>query len=305
MICDVGLSRSADAAAAVTRRERLLSVTSSPLATGKDSRCSRETIRTRKMPGGRETSCNQVGDTKDGNYAPSITPRKRIGIDIDIDKVGSCAPADQRPRTKRRAPGNPGRRAAAVEIKDRIYEVAHLLVRGLNKRDIRRHLRDKYELGSRQAETYMARARTYLRDQAKEQREDLVALAYALYSEVIRNPESSIRDRMDAMDRIRQLFALDAPKRAPVDNDGKTVAANIAPQLNLQNLSLEELAVLRKLHLLSQGRALPAPQNPSDPLIGFSTIASQNSPKTATSFTPPADCTNSDLVIDAESVASP
>ncbi len=71
------------------------------------------------------------------------------------------------------------------EVDRRVTEVYKLLCRGANRAQVVRHCADKWGIGSRQAETYMQRAREQMRELLAESREDLLAKAIAFRNDLL------------------------------------------------------------------------------------------------------------------------
>jgi hypothetical protein len=162
-----------------------------------------------------------------------------------------AAPHDSKPiKRAKLKPGNPGKRATVAEVQERIIGVAKLLVKRLHRYQIAQFLYDKFGLSSRMANSYIARAHQYLIDQAERPREDFVAEAIGFYEDVLRDPESTRRDKFAAQAALREMLGLDMPfKVAPTNAEGESslLAAEV-----VQQMSMEELAVLRSFHLRTQ-----------------------------------------------------
>lgn len=159
------------------------------------------------------------------------------------------------PRQKKDGLGNPGKRATTAEVEERIIIVARMLAARVHKHQIKQYLATKYGLGFRSAEAYTARAREWLLKQSRLPREDFVARAVGFYDDILRDPGSSTREKFDAWAALREMLGLDQPfKVAPTQPDGQRPI----PLTLVAGMSMEELAVLRSLHLRAQAaRALP------------------------------------------------
>ena len=170
---------------------------------------------------------------------------------------GTAAPAASQPTTggtprrpKRPGPGNPGKRCTVEEHTEHIVGTAKLIAKRLHKYEIKRFLKSKYDLGSRQAEEYIAKGRAWLLAQANRPREDFVAEAITFYESIIRDPEVDLRHKEDAQLALREMLGLDMPfKIAPTTPDG---GSPYVPKKVLAEMSDDELAVLRRLHLRIQ-----------------------------------------------------
>lgn len=76
-------------------------------------------------------------------------------------------------------------KATIAEIDRRVTEVYKLLCRGANRAQVVRHCSDKWGIGSRQAENYMARARKQMRELLAESREDLLSIEIAFRNDLL------------------------------------------------------------------------------------------------------------------------
>jgi hypothetical protein len=140
------------------------------------------------------------------------------------------------------------KRATVAEVHKRVIGVAKLLVKRLHDYQIRQFLTEKYDLSSRMANTYISRAREYLIEQSGRSREEFVSEAVGFYEGVLRDPEAILRDKFMAQAALRELLGLDMPfKIAPSLPDGEAIPATL-----VADMSMEELAVLRSLHLRVQ-----------------------------------------------------
>ncbi len=157
----------------------------------------------------------------------------------------------KRPK-KRKGPGNPGKKATQKEVEERIVGVAQMLARRLQVRQIKAFLFTQFDLGGRMAEEYISRGREYLIEQSNRPSEQFVSEAVGFYEEVIRNPESSISDRMNAQAALRQMLGLDKPfKLAGTTPDGEDSAPLIAEKA-VAALTDQQLAGLHALHWAMQ-----------------------------------------------------
>jgi hypothetical protein len=146
----------------------------------------------------------------------------------------------------------PRRRHATYKIsRERVEFAARLLVHRVSKGRIKQILREKFEIKFRQAERVISRAREWLIEQSDRSREEEVALLMGVFDEVLRSPEASVRDRLDAARSIRELKGLDANRKIASTGDA-SAAAGLA-QVNIQMLSLTDA---QKESLLAASLAL-------------------------------------------------
>ncbi len=121
---------------------------------------------------------------------------------------------------------------------ERVNLVAKLLSRQIPKYQIKRILREKFGIRFRQSERVLRRARDSLLERVARPKADIIGEILEIYQGIIRDPESSTRDRLDATEAIRSMFGLDAPRKiATTTPDGETTAAGLA-HVNIQMLSL-------------------------------------------------------------------
>jgi hypothetical protein len=152
-------------------------------------------------------------------------------------------------------------KATRKEVTQRIYQVSQYLAQRIPKHKIKKLLSTKYGIGARQAENYLAWAREYSLEQSQRPREDHVSDALSLYERIIRNPDSTQREQMDAQAAIRQMLGLDQPtKIAPTTPDGEST---LVPQHVISQLTTEELRALSELRAkilaAMKARRLPGP----------------------------------------------
>jgi len=139
---------------------------------------------------------------------------------------------------------NPGR-TPDDEIEGRIVVTVALLAQGVRKSQIKRILASKFSVSARTCENYLARAREQLLEEVREERDEQRSLSLALYRSIISNPNSTMKDKILAQQRIDRLLGLEAPiKWASTTTDGQDVVPAAAP-MDLRSLTTEELIALR------------------------------------------------------------
>jgi hypothetical protein len=111
---------------------------------------------------------------------------------------------------------------------ERLRFVLQLLSRHVQKGEIKRFMRKKYGCCGRTTERYLARARELLIRSTGETSEFLRAQALALYEDVIRDPESTIRDRLIAQVSINHLLGLNAPCKRHVAASAEISTAKVS-----------------------------------------------------------------------------
>ncbi len=121
---------------------------------------------------------------------------------------------------------------------------------------------------------YIARAKEHLRDRSSQPREDEIGMLLELFDSIIRDPESSTRDRLDAAAAIREMKGLDAPRKI-ASPDGEAAAAGLA-QVSIQMLSLTEAhkESLLAASLALRGLAGPVVESQAIPLDAASSDGS-------------------------------
>ena len=111
-----------------------------------------------------------------------------------------------------------------ASMEQRISFTANLLVQGLYKHQIKEALRKEFGVSPRTMETYLARAREILKEEASLSREQMRAESYARCLSVMQKQEARPQDILRAQERIDSVFGLTAPKRIAVtDTDGNDI----------------------------------------------------------------------------------
>lgn len=75
----------------------------------------------------------------------------------------------------------------SAEMEVRIAKIVDLIILGCQRQDIIRYASDKFGISIRQVETYLARARDIIRENANVDREQEIAEAVARYKRLIRD----------------------------------------------------------------------------------------------------------------------
>lgn len=118
------------------------------------------------------------------------------------------------------------------------------LARMVNKASIKKTLAEKFSLGARSAENYLARAREEIRQRAGRSLDDLKIDAAAYYQSIMADQTTAMRERILALEGFVRLFGLARPERIEVSGpDGGEI--KVANKPSLDGLTPEQLAVLR------------------------------------------------------------
>jgi hypothetical protein len=161
------------------------------------------------------------------------------------------------------------RRGSRRQMAARIDDVARLLARQAPKHEIKRHLRDA-GLGARSAERYIALARQHLLDRAGRDRDQWIGEVVGHYESVLRDPNVTPRDRMIALEGLRELLGLDSPRRITSVTAGgdavPPVVVNVAALGLSEPEKLSLLAASMKLrHSMDEAPLEPARLSAHEP----------------------------------------
>ena len=115
----------------------------------------------------------------------------------------------QQPRheSDENSPGR-GLRPTRDELEERITFTSTLLARRLYKGEIKAILKKKYGVTARSCERYLARARQRLIRRTGRSAEVHRGESVGFYESIIRNPESTLREKMSAQERIDFILGL-------------------------------------------------------------------------------------------------
>lgn len=143
--------------------------------------------------------------------------------------------------------GGPGRKSTRAEVDRLVANVAEMLGRRWHMWQIKKYLREKHNIGYRQAQEYVSRARSYLIEQVvKDDPRDLIAAGVEVYQSVLRDPAASRGERMQAQRELNIMLGLNMPiKIAPTDPTGEHEygAAQIEAAIKeMSDAELEHLA---------------------------------------------------------------
>jgi len=142
------------------------------------------------------------------------------------------------------------------ELADRVDFVARLMAKGRTKTEIHRATEERYGVGWRTSDRYMARVRD---DWGRHARSDVAAVraeSIQVYEEIMRDPKASAQARIKARERIDLLFGADAPKRfehsgpdgLPIPVAEKVVIIELPAQDAEQQRGAEDIARWRDEH---------------------------------------------------------
>lgn len=108
------------------------------------------------------------------------------------------------------------------ELEERIELVAQMITKGWRTSQIKAGVRAKFgqSLDQRTIGRYMARARDLIMKQCDMTKDQMRAESFEFYAAVIRDGKSTMREKMQARERIDKLFGLEAPTRQEVSGPG-------------------------------------------------------------------------------------
>jgi len=111
--------------------------------------------------------------------------------------------------------------AKRVEMRDRVAYAANLLARYAKKHEAFKLLMHRYGISARTCERILARARDDLARRHGQTKDGHHQDAYSFYSSILRDPASTLEQRMSAQQEICRLFGLYAPQRLAHGGDAE------------------------------------------------------------------------------------
>jgi hypothetical protein len=112
----------------------------------------------------------------------------------------------------------PGVKPTNDQLRERIEFTTECLAQMLHMSQIKAAVRGKFgaELSARTIDRYVALAREEINRAAACPRDDFIAQITATYSAIIRNQKIAPQAKCRALEGIRAMFGLDAPKRQEI-----------------------------------------------------------------------------------------
>lgn len=108
----------------------------------------------------------------------------------------------------------PGLKPTNEQLQERIETTIECIGLRLHKSQIKKVLRDKYgDMSGRTVEAYLSRAREQMHSNCRAHVAEHTNKALSFYESVLRNPKATMRDKLQAQERIDILLGLEAPKR--------------------------------------------------------------------------------------------
>jgi hypothetical protein len=152
-------------------------------------------------------------------------------------------------------------------MEERIEMTAHLLAQAMLKGQIKRLLKAKWGCSARTCEVYLSRARKLLVEKSGRTRGEHFIEAAAFYRSVIQSPNASLRDKLQARERLDVLYGLEAPRDVRFTGVvGGVIRHDVKHSLDLSRLTDEQLATLETLLALAeQANPAPAPDGEEGP----------------------------------------
>jgi len=111
-------------------------------------------------------------------------------------------------------------KATKEELDERVEYTYFLLCRRLYKGDIKKLLKRKYSIGARTCENYISRAREILLKDTGKTRDQNRTDSLLFYESILAGPDSHLRDRIYAQERLDKLLGLEAPQLHDVTAHG-------------------------------------------------------------------------------------
>jgi hypothetical protein len=126
------------------------------------------------------------------------------------------------------------------DIEARIEYTLFLLSRRLYKSDIKRMLIRKYSIGARTCENYLSRAREILIKGTGQTKEEHRVASLNFYESIIAGPDSTLRDRIYANERLDKLLGLEAPLQHDVTSHGEYIMEVIETVVSKEDLANDQ-----------------------------------------------------------------
>lgn len=143
--------------------------------------------------------------------------------------AGSGAVGTPKPKRGHRRKGSKHSRSTHKSFEERIEVARKLLSARMRHGDVKRYLKNTYGVATRQAETYIARARKLMREETGRPKDEHVADSYAFYCSVIADPNASHKDKLRAQELLDKLLGLPVPFRiAQTDSKGNDLTPDAA-----------------------------------------------------------------------------
>jgi hypothetical protein len=152
--------------------------------------------------------------------------------------------------------GNPGK-TTRDELEERVGITMHLLDKRVPKHRIKKVLANRFGVGYRTVERYMARARKQIIAASGKSKKEHRLEALRFYESVITGPDATLRERMDAQSEICKLLGLNAPTRLrhggdrgapPIETKGEVVETVAYTREDAQRLEAMTVDELKQIH---------------------------------------------------------
>jgi hypothetical protein len=117
-------------------------------------------------------------------------------------------------------------RANAAQFQERITLVAELMIKGLNKSEIKDQCKKRFGVTGRRVDDYMSRARRMMVEQTKSTIEHDRAEAILRYKSIISNDKLPMRDRLKACKHLNEIQGLFAPRSVVNVNTQNNLTVN-------------------------------------------------------------------------------
>lgn len=149
------------------------------------------------------------------------------------------------------------KRPTQKEYEERVNEAQMLLMQGpILKSAVIAHIKSKFKVEHRAAETYLARARQNILLHLNQLKDEHRADSLAFYEGIILDPDTSAADRLRARERIDKLLGLDKPSESLI----KLNHSGEIKQTGVVSVDQLKLPLALRKQILAAMRA----QNPSE-----------------------------------------
>lgn len=175
-------------------------------------------------------------------------------------------PRDTTAATSARMLTDEHRHATRLEEERRVDRMMQLLARNRTP-DAISHFMEEFGLGSAVAYDYEKKARTRITEEARAERQAVIAELINFYRNIITGPSVRTQDRLKAAEGFRKLLGLDAPVRAEIAGPGQSPIQLQAENTNLNVQAPADAHQLAEvLHILRQAGVFDTPDTtPPDP----------------------------------------
>jgi hypothetical protein len=152
-----------------------------------------------------------------------------------------------------------GHKETVAQIEAWITEIILILAEkpGISREQLHRLLCPRYKKGWHQIDIYVARARTRLMERLKRDKEDFRCESMNFYTAMLGDSKATRREKLRAMDGLRELLGLDLPTRVELTgaDRGPIKTEDTTPEPKLSNAALKRIIGTLENHTNGNGEA--------------------------------------------------